>query len=226
MFVTVNAAITSDAVDDDIRTSNSLLKYAEKKCYSDATVEQLEELKKKIVKEAQQAAFAKDIAELVALPQPSKRGVLKSKIFTSGQLRRKEVFLDGEGLLWTVTRLENADFASPDEKRPLLLLSKHPLTQLLEREYHPQATHSGPKTTFALMARRYSLPLSAVKNVTYKCQHCRERTSIPVKYTRRPPCTRTVSKRGRTPSTTRAWTTSSLLKSSRRRKCGHCCSSA
>jgi hypothetical protein len=32
------------------------------------------------------------------------------------------------------------------------------------------------------MARRYSLPLSAVKNVTYKCQHCRERTPIPVKY--------------------------------------------
>jgi hypothetical protein len=30
-----------------------------------ATVEQLEELEKKIVKEAQQAAFAKDIAELV-----------------------------------------------------------------------------------------------------------------------------------------------------------------
>jgi hypothetical protein len=32
------------------------------------------------------------------------------------------------------------------------------------------------------MARRYSLPLSAVKNVTYKGQHCRERTPIPVKY--------------------------------------------
>jgi hypothetical protein len=33
-------------------------------------VKQLEELEKKIVKEAQQAAFAKDIAELEALPQP------------------------------------------------------------------------------------------------------------------------------------------------------------
>ncbi len=32
------------------------------------------------------------------------------------------------------------------------------------------------------MARHYSLPLSALKNVTYKCQHCRERTPIPVKY--------------------------------------------
>jgi hypothetical protein len=32
------------------------------------------------------------------------------------------------------------------------------------------------------MARRYSLPLSAVKNVTSKCQHCRERTPIPIKY--------------------------------------------
>jgi hypothetical protein len=32
------------------------------------------------------------------------------------------------------------------------------------------------------MTRRYSLPLSAVKNVTYKCQHCRERAPIPVKF--------------------------------------------
>jgi hypothetical protein len=56
------------------------------------------------------------------------------------------------------------------------------LTQLLVREYHRQAVHCGPKTTFALMARRYSLPLSAVKSVTYKCLHCRERTPIPVKY--------------------------------------------
>ncbi len=55
--------------------------------------------------------------------------------------------------------------------------------QLLVREYRRQSTHSGPKTTFAPMARRYSsLPLSAVKNVTYKCKHCRERTPIPVKY--------------------------------------------
>jgi hypothetical protein len=183
MFVTVNAAVTSDAVDDNIRTSNSLLEYAEKKGHSDTTVKQLEELKKKIVKEAQLlAAFAKDIAKLVALPQQSKKGVLKSKIFTSGQLQGKEVFLDNEGLMRTVTRLNNADFASPDEKRPLLLPSKHLLTQLLVHEYHCQATHSGPKMTFALMARRYSLPLLAVKNVTYKCQHCRERTSIPVKY--------------------------------------------
>ncbi len=180
MFVSVNAAVT-DAVDDDIKTANSLVEYAEKKGYSDATVAQLEELEKKIVKEAQQAAFAKDIAELVALPQPREEGVLKSKIFTSGPLRRKEVFLDNKGLLRTVTRLDNADFASPDEKRPLLLPSKHPLTQLLVREYHRQAAHSGPKTTFALMARCYSLPLSAVKNVTYKCQHCRERMPIPVK---------------------------------------------
>ncbi len=141
MFVTVNAAVT-DTVDDDIKTANSLVEYAEKKGYSDATVVQLEELEKKIVKEAQQAAFAKDIAELVALLQPREEDVLKSKIFTSGPLRRKEVFLDNEGLLRTVTRLDNAGFASPGEKRPLLLPSKHPLTKLLVREYHRQATHS------------------------------------------------------------------------------------
>jgi hypothetical protein len=181
MFVAVSAAVTADAA-DDIKTSNSLLEYAEKKGYSDVTVEQLEELEEKIVKEAEQAAFAKDITEFVALPQPRDKGVLQSKIFTSRQLQQKEVFLNNEGLLRKVTRLDNADFPSPDEKRPLLLPLKHQLTQLLVREYHRQGTHSRPKTTFALLARRYSLLLSAVKNVTYKCQHCRERTPIPVKY--------------------------------------------
>jgi hypothetical protein len=179
VFVTLNAAVVSDAVDEDVTTSNGLVKYAEKKGYSDVTVDQLE---KKIVKEAQQAVFAKDIAELVALPQPSEEGVLKSKIFTTGQLPRKEVFLDSKGLLRTVTRLDNASFASPDKKRPLLLPSKHPLMQLLVPEYYRQAAHCGPKTMFALIAKRYSLPLSAVKNVTYKCQHCRKRTPIPIKY--------------------------------------------
>jgi hypothetical protein len=42
MFVTVNTAITNDAVDDDIKNSNSLLEYAERKGYKDVTVEQLE----------------------------------------------------------------------------------------------------------------------------------------------------------------------------------------
>jgi hypothetical protein len=166
----------------DIKKVNSLAEYAEKKGYCNPSVEQLEKLEKEIVQEAQKEAFVKDIAELVALPEPSEEGKLKSKIFTSAQLKRKEVFLDNDGLLRTVTRLDNADFASPDEKRPLLLPSKHPLTQLLVREYHGRAGHHGPKTTFALMARRYSLPLSAVKNVTYKCQHCRERAPIPMKF--------------------------------------------
>jgi hypothetical protein len=67
MFVTVNAAVT-DAVNEDIKTANSLVEYAEKKGYNNAAVAQLEKLEKKIVKEAQQAAFAKDITELVALP--------------------------------------------------------------------------------------------------------------------------------------------------------------
>ncbi len=39
----------------------SIVEYAEKEGYNDATVGELEELEKKIVKEAQQAAVAKDM---------------------------------------------------------------------------------------------------------------------------------------------------------------------
>ncbi len=105
MFI-VNATISSKAaVNDDVTTSCSLVEYAKKKGYVDVTAEQLQELERKIVKEAQQAAFAKDIAQLMALPQPNDKGMLRSKIFTLGQLRRKEVNLNGKGLLQTVTRL-------------------------------------------------------------------------------------------------------------------------
>jgi hypothetical protein len=41
---------------------SSIVEYAEKEGYNDATVGELEDLEKKIVKEAQQAAFAKDMA--------------------------------------------------------------------------------------------------------------------------------------------------------------------
>ncbi len=46
------------AADDDVTTSSSLVEYTKKKGYVDVTAEQLQELEKKIVREAQQAAFA------------------------------------------------------------------------------------------------------------------------------------------------------------------------
>jgi hypothetical protein len=60
MFI-LSATVTNDAVDDNITTSRSQVEYAEKKGYVDLTAEQLQELEKKIVREVQKAAFAKDI---------------------------------------------------------------------------------------------------------------------------------------------------------------------
>jgi hypothetical protein len=42
MFI-VNATVTSEAVNDDVTTSSSLVEYAEKKGYVDVTAEQLQE---------------------------------------------------------------------------------------------------------------------------------------------------------------------------------------
>jgi hypothetical protein len=80
MFV-VSATVTSDAVNDDVTTSSSLVPYAEKKGCVDVKAEQLQELGKKIVREAQQSAFAKDIAELMALPQPNDEGPLDNHLW-------------------------------------------------------------------------------------------------------------------------------------------------
>jgi hypothetical protein len=178
VFVSVNAALAAD----DVSTLNSVAEYAERQGNSDATAEPLSSVEKEIAKKAQQAVFVKEIAELKALPEPADSGVLPSKIFKSGPLRKKEVFLDPEGMVRVVTRLANANIVSHDEKNPIILPSKHPLTQLLIRDYHRQAGHHGSKTTLAMMARRYYVSLSAVANVVYKCQHCRERTPIPVKF--------------------------------------------
>jgi hypothetical protein len=198
IFISVNTAVADndvkeaaadDDVDteiaddkDDVSTVNSVAEYAEKQGYNDATAEQLKIVEKKAAKRAQQAVFSKEITELKALSKSTDEGVLPSKIFNSGPLKRKEVFLDPEGMLRVITRLENANFVSRDEKNPLVLPSKHPLTGMLIRDYHRQVGHHGSKTTFAAMARSYYVPFSAVSNVVYKCQHCRERTPIPVKF--------------------------------------------
>ncbi len=167
---------------DEASGANSAAEYAKKTGHSDATAEQLKVIELDIVRKAQAAVFVKEIAELKSLPKRTESDVLPSKIFNSGPLRRKEVFLDEKEMLRIITRLDNADFVSTDKKQQLVLLLRHPLTQLLIREYHSQAGLIGKKITFVLMARRYSLPLSAVAYVVYKCQHCQERTPIPVKY--------------------------------------------
>ncbi len=48
-------------------------------------------------------------------------------------------------MLRVITRLDNTNFTSTNEKRPLVLPSRHQLTQLLIREYHGQAGHHGKR---------------------------------------------------------------------------------
>ena len=115
--------------------------------------------------QAQTEGYAKEIDKLGSLPEPSEHGVVKSCIFQKGPLCRKEVFLDHDGMLRLITRLSNAEFIPVEQSHPLVLPSKHRLTQLLIRDYHEQVNHQGGKATFSKMASRYYVSPSAVGHV-------------------------------------------------------------
>ena len=143
------------------------------------TAEELEKMERELVATAQLEALKKEIQEVHAEPAKTNGG-LKSKVFRVGILRRKEVFVDEDGLLRLVTRLSNAEFLSWEEKNPIILPPKHPATELLIRDYHVRVNHHGSKSTLAEMLRKYHLPHSAVRRIVFQCKPCRERQPVAV----------------------------------------------
>ncbi len=123
-FVSVNGTVPND---NEASGANSVAEYTQKTGHSNAMAEQLKVIKLDIIRKAQAAVSVKEIAELKNLPKPTENDVLPSKI-NSGLLGRKEVFLDKKEMLRVITRLDNANFVSTYEKRPLALPSRHPLT--------------------------------------------------------------------------------------------------
>jgi hypothetical protein len=146
------------------------------------TTNDIKATEEELVKMAQEQAFDSERKELKKIQEElgDEEPRLATKLFKKGPLQRKEVLLDENGLLRLVTRAAGAEFLSWEEKYPLLLPTKHAITRFIIRDRHVHATHAGTKTTYALLAKQFYVPISAVKQALFWCERCRRRAPLPV----------------------------------------------
>ncbi|XP_076661119.1 uncharacterized protein LOC143364992 [Halictus rubicundus] len=109
---------------------------------------------------AQREAFSTEITSLQkqqALPK-------------SSSLRSLNIFLDNNGLLRVGGRLSNAPI-DYDQKHPIILPSKHPLTDLIINHEHQRLMHAGCQAVLTSLQNRYWL-VSAKNNVKRTIRQC------------------------------------------------------
>lgn len=128
------------------------------------------------IKTVQTASFAKELEFL-----QSKRGTFPPVYVTQFNL-----FLNDQQIIRCKGRVSNAPL-SEESKNPILLPSKHPLTNLIIQDVHSKIKHSGIKDTLTTIRERFWVPRGreAVKRILRKCVTCRRVEGAPY----RPPPT-------------------------------------
>ncbi|XP_076676250.1 uncharacterized protein LOC143373173 [Andrena cerasifolii] len=127
------------------------------------TVQELEDVRIRLLKFAQQDAFSVELHDL------RKTGTIPKL----SRLRSLNPFLDKNGIIRLGGRLANARI-SYDERHPIILPSKHPFTNLIVLHEHLRLLHAGCQSVTASLRRKY-WPLSCrsvVRNLLRKCIRC------------------------------------------------------
>ena len=130
-----------------------------------------------IVKAVQHDAFPVELA-LVGRKTPRDQ---KKCVPRSSPIRNLNPFV-AEGILRVGGRLENAPI-SFQTKPPVILPSKHQVTNLIIQNCHRQQGHCGPSQVLAFIRQRFWIVrgLSAVRRVLAKCMNCRKQKARPGK---------------------------------------------
>lgn len=108
------------------------------------TVSEINKAFKVLLKIAQCNSFSAEIQSL----KNKKPSNFKSRILNL------DPFLDDEGILRVGGRLKNSNFCS-DKRHPILLCSKHRLTQLIFKDEHLRLMHAGPQHLLASIRERF-----------------------------------------------------------------------
>ncbi|XP_055621927.1 uncharacterized protein LOC129765547 [Toxorhynchites rutilus septentrionalis] len=123
---------------------------------------ELGEAVKTLVRIAQREVFAIDIAAV------SKEGQVKP----NSRLKTLSPIMS-DGILRVGGRLRNASIPE-DRKHPMILPSRHPLTDTILQHYHTKYLHAGPQLLVACVREKY-WPLSIrnlARKVVHSCIHC------------------------------------------------------
>ena len=135
------------------------------------TLEELSQSTQVIVRSIQSECFPEDIKQVKK----------SNEVKRSGNLRNlRPVLVDG--VLRVGGRLQKAVVLSWDEKHPMILPKRHPVSQLVVRHYHESAAHSGREQTLCEVRRMFWIidGRSLVKNTIRNCIKCRRMNAKPM----------------------------------------------
>ena len=151
-------------------------KSPEQSSKGELNVQELNQAEMLWIKIVQTASFAKELEFL-----QSRRGTFPPVYVTQFNL-----FLDDQQIIRCKGRVSNAPL-SEERKYPILLPSKHQLTNLIIQDVHSKIKHSGIKDTLTTIRERFWAPRGreAVKRILRKCATCRRVEGAPY----RPPPT-------------------------------------
>ncbi|XP_011699812.1 PREDICTED: uncharacterized protein LOC105457069 [Wasmannia auropunctata] len=130
------------------------------KQYGPLTVEELQGVIKKLIRQEQEITFEKDIKDL------RNKGVVSSQ----SSLKQLNPFIDEENLLRVGGRLQRSNLQS-DVKHPYLLHQRSKLTKLIIEHEHRRLMHAGAEATLASVRLKY-WPLKARGTVRKLLRHC------------------------------------------------------
>lgn len=128
----------------------------------------------------------KDMEDMVAEAQmemfPEEFWALNggSRISKSSRLVELSPYVDSKGLLRSRGRLSKAQIGY-DQKYPVILCPKHPLTKLILRDSHQRNHHSGVNHGLGIVRQEYWVlrGREAVKRDRRDCEHCQKMIARP-----------------------------------------------
>ncbi|XP_068738988.1 uncharacterized protein [Montipora capricornis] len=151
------------------------------------TVKEITRATKEVVKVIQREAFPKELVILQRITQePTRRSSERKRlretlncIGYASPLRKLFPFLH-DGVICVGGRLYNASI-SFSAKHPMILPSKHPVTDLIIKDYHEKEGHVGACHVLASLRQRFWILRgnAAVRRVLGKCLKCRFWNSSP-----------------------------------------------
>lgn len=124
-----------------------------------------------VFREVQMIEFEKDYQQL-------KEG---KPIMRGSRLQRLSPFLDPEGVMRLKSRLQEAEYLSYNQRNPIILPNKHPLTRLIVHHMHEKYWHANYNTVLNELRQLYIIPnvRTILKSVRATCQTCKIRRARP-----------------------------------------------
>ena len=136
------------------------------------TVEELDKAEREVLQRVQALEFADELKTVSLQSQRESKKLLKSK----GSALNKLNPILKEGLLKVGGRLSNAS-VDDKSKHPVILPSRHPVTDMIIRQHHAEVGHMGQESVLSSIRKEYWVVKgrAAVKRVIRSCVMCQRR---------------------------------------------------